>query len=162
MAGGLQLGDAHGRFAAVGFNDGVRVPEGAAGRHDNLDAGFLGGFQDDMVAVASVGVGILFEDEVGDIPGFEELWEEGLGCLTQDEEFGSLVEFGDGGGEIVLTVEAVEGGGGREDVSPKLIQRYYVGRKDLQELPSIGSSLCSIDIVRIPCEDWPETFRVQV
>lgn len=109
MAGGLELGDAHGGLAAVGFDDVVRVPEGAARGHDDFDAGLFCGFDDDMVAVAGVGVGVFFKDEVGDVPGLEEFWEEGLGCFAEDKKFGIFVEFGDGGGKVVLTVQAEMG-----------------------------------------------------
>lgn len=91
MAGGLELGDAHGGLAGVGVDDGVRVPEGAARGGEDLDAGLLGELADGMVAVAGVGVRVLFEDEVGDVPGLEELGEDGLGRFAEDEEFGVFV-----------------------------------------------------------------------
>lgn len=110
-----------------------------------------------MVAIAGIGVCVFFKDEMGDIPGFEELWKKGLRCFAEDEEFGFLVEFGDGGREIVLTVQAA-----RENESLTSSKKDPSCERRLQELPSVGSTLCSIYIVRIPREDWPETLWIQV
>lgn len=103
----LYLRDTHGRFAAVCLHEVVRVVEGAAHLYNNLHTSGLGLGNHVRISVARIGIGVLFKDEMRDLPNLKELPEHRLGCFADDEQFGVGVQFGDGRGEVRLAIEPV-------------------------------------------------------
>ena len=90
------------------FSDNIiTVPERAAGFGDDVHASRLGCFHDDSISLASIGIGIFFKDQMGYLPGLEELGEHGLRCFPENEELGLGVELGDTLGQIMLAVQSI-------------------------------------------------------
>lgn len=88
------------------LDDVVAVPEGSAWLDDDLDSCCFGCFGDGLVARTGVCICVLFEDEMGWFPGFEEFWEECLRSFSEDEQLGIFVQLCDGLREVILAVQS--------------------------------------------------------
>lgn len=97
----LYLGDAHCWSSAVGSNQVIRVVQRPPMPGcDNLYPGLSGQLQDFLVSLLRISVGISFEDQVGDLPRFEQLWQNRLGRLSDDEELRLLIDLRYGQGKV--------------------------------------------------------------
>jgi hypothetical protein len=77
-------------------DDIVAIPECAAIPRDDLYARVFSCATNSIIALARVGVRVLFKNKVRHAPCFEEFREESLRALAEDEEFRLGVEFCDG------------------------------------------------------------------
>lgn len=93
----LHLGDTHRRLPTIGLHQLVWIIEcSAMPCCDNLDPGFSSQVEDRCISFFRIWVGVPFEDEMGDVPCFEQLGQNGLRGFSDDEELGVAVQLCNG------------------------------------------------------------------
>ena len=65
----------------------VWIEEGPAIPDDHLHAGLFGQLDHLVIPIPGIGVCLLSEHEMGDVPCFPELGENRLGCVSHDPQF---------------------------------------------------------------------------
>ena len=98
------LRDAHRGLSTILLHQPIRIIQCPPGTNYHFHSSLSGQLYHLRIPISPVRICILFEHQMGDMPGLEQLRKERLRCFSNDKELGFGVELGDGGREVILAI----------------------------------------------------------
>ena len=83
----LHLSDTHSRFPSIGLDQLVRIIQRPAELDNYLHPCVFRLSDNTFVSFSRICIRILFEDEMRDVPGLEQLYKQRLRRFPKDQEF---------------------------------------------------------------------------
>lgn len=104
----FNLRDAHSWLAIVGFHQFVWVIQRSAHSNNDFYTRLFRLLDDLGISLSSIRIGILFKDQMRNLPFLEKLRQDCLGSFSHHKQFRIGVELCNGGGEVGLTIKSMD------------------------------------------------------